>query len=249
MSDYGVSEHQGVEPGQLVMPFYLICDVSGSMSGDMAALNDGVEQLRKAIISEPIVDEVAQVSVISFSHTAQVVMPMSQMSEHNNVPRLTAGGGTSYGAAFRTLANAIVSDSAKLKNLQYKVYRPCAFFLTDGLPGDGDWHKTYTDTLTYNPDTGAGLKAHPIFVPFGFRDASETILAQLAYPKGRGKYYHVKNKTVEEALKGILEIIMNTVISSGHTAGSARPAVTPTAPAASSGISQGDSSYDPDFIS
>ena len=232
MSEYAVRERDGVEPGQLVMPFYLICDVSGSMSADMNSLNDGVERLRKAIVAEPIVDEVAQICVMTFSDTSKVVMPMSQMSHQNSVPRLSVEGGTNYGAAFRGLASAIVSDSADLKRQGYKVYRPCAFFLTDGAPNDRDWHQTYTSTLTYDKESGTGLKAHPIFVPFGFRSASEAVLAQLAYPKGRGKYYHVKDKSVEEALKGILDIIMNTVVTAGQTASTAQPAVVPAAPAA-----------------
>ncbi|HET9896468.1 MAG TPA: VWA domain-containing protein [Streptosporangiaceae bacterium] len=248
MSEYEVRERPGVEPGQLVMPFYLICDVSYSMTGDMHALNDGVERLRKAIVAEPLVDDVAQICVMTFSDTAKVVMPMSQMSHQSSVPKLGVEGGTQYGAAFRGLASAITSDSANLKAQGYKVYRPCAFFLTDGEPNDHNWHQTYTDTLTYNEQSGTGLKAHPIFVPFGFRDASETILAQLAYPKGRGKYYHVKNKSVEEALQGILDIIMNTVVTAGHTAGSGQPAVVQTAPPPGSGITQGESAYDPDFI-
>ena len=40
MSEELVREHVAVERGQLVMPFYLICDVSYSMVHDMQALND-----------------------------------------------------------------------------------------------------------------------------------------------------------------------------------------------------------------
>ena len=42
----------------------------------------------------------------------------------------------------------------------------------------------------------------------------EQVLRQLAYPKDRGKWYHAKTNDVSEALKGILEIIMNTVVNS-----------------------------------
>ncbi|HWF79300.1 MAG TPA: VWA domain-containing protein [Streptosporangiaceae bacterium] len=248
MSEYGVRERTGVEQGQLVMPFYLICDVSASMTGDIAALNDGVERLRQAIVAEPLVDDVAQICVMTFSDTAKVVMPMNQMSHQNRVPTLSIEGGTNYGAAFRCLADAIARDSASLKGQGYKVYRPCAFFLTDGEPNDRDWHRTYSQTLTYDHQAGVGMKAHPIFVPFGFRAAKESVLAQLAYPKDRGKWYHSRNTSVEDALKGILEIIMNTVVTAGRTAGSGQPVVTQTAPALGSGIVQGDSSYDPDYV-
>ena len=51
----------------MVMPFYLICDVSYSMSGDMVALNDGVQKLRQSIVGEPLVDDVGHISVMTFS--------------------------------------------------------------------------------------------------------------------------------------------------------------------------------------
>lgn len=39
--------------GQVVMPFYIVCDVSGSMCGDMADLNAGVAGLRQEIMKTP----------------------------------------------------------------------------------------------------------------------------------------------------------------------------------------------------
>lgn len=245
--DGHTNERTEAEQGQLVMPFYLICDVSYSMSGDMGALNDGVERLRRAIVTQPAVDDVAQICIMSFSDTAKVVMPLARMSEHS-VPKLSVEGGTLYGAAFRQLAQAVTRDSAELKRQGYKVYRPCAFFLTDGEPNDGDWHRTFTNTLTYDRQTGRGMKSHPIFVPFGFRDAPESVLRQLAYPPERGKWYHAKNATVEEALAGILDIIMNTVVTAGQTASAGQPTLTPQPPAPGSGIQQGDSEYDPDYV-
>ena len=247
MSEERVRERTDAEEGQLVMPFYLICDVSGSMSRDMPDLNDGVRRLRRAIIAEPVVDDVAQVCIMTFSDVAKVVMPMTQMSEHE-VPTLSVEGGTDYGAAFRALAQTIAKDTATLKAQGYKVYRPCAFFLTDGLPNDRDWHRTFTSTLTYDRATSSGMKGHPIFVPFGFRSASVEVLKQLAYPPERGKWYHMKTSNVEEALKGILDVIINTVITSGQSVNTGQPAVTPQSPAPGSGIDHGASEYDPDYV-
>lgn len=232
-------EYAAVEPGQMVMPFYLLCDVSYSMSDDMPALNEGIQRLRRAIVSEPAVDDVAHIGILTFSDAGKVIMPLSQMSEHN-VPTLTVEGGTNYGAAFVTLAQTIAQDNASLKAQGYKVYRPCAFFLSDGAPLDRDWEGTFRATLTYDPATGVGMKGHPIFVPFGFRDAPEHVLRRLAYPMGRAKWYHCKSADVEDALKGILDNIMNTVITSGNSASTGQPAVVQQAPAADSGIAWGD---------
>src|SRR5262249_40170516 len=134
----------------------------------------------------------------------------------------------------------IAQDTASLKAQEYKVYRPCAFFLSDGAPLDPDWEATFRATLTYDPSTGMGMKGHPVFVPYGFRDAPEHVLRRLAYPMGRAKWYHCKSSDIGDALKGILDIIMNTVITSGNSASSGQPAVVQQAPATDSGITWGD---------
>jgi uncharacterized protein YegL len=244
MSEERIHERADAEEGQLVMPFYLVCDVSGSMSGDMPELNEGVRRLRRAIIVEPVVDDVAQVCIMTFSSVAKVVMPMTQMSDQE-VPTLSVEGGTDYGAAFRMLAQTITHDTANLKAQGFRVYRPCAFFITDGLPNDRDWHRTFTSTLTFDREAGVGMKAHPIFVPFGFRSASVEVLKQLAYPPDRGKWYHTKTSDLEEALKGILDIIMNTVITSGQSVTTGQPAITQQPPSPTFDIDHGASEYDP----
>jgi uncharacterized protein YegL len=229
MSDERVRERTSAEQGQLVMPFYLVCDVSFSMFHEMSALNEGIKRLRQAIVSEPVVEDVAQVCIISFSGSAKVVMPMGPMSE-SEIPELSAEDATNYGSAFHVLAQAIENDTERFKAHGYRVYRPCAFFLTDGLPTDLDWHKTFTSTLTYNRRTGIGMKAHPVFVPFGFRDAREDVLRQLAYPPDRGTWYYAQSVSIEEVLKGVLGIIMNTLISSGRSAWTGEPSIIQHAP-------------------
>jgi uncharacterized protein YegL len=226
--------------GQMVMPFYLICDVSYSMINDMAALNDCLQRLKNAIMAKPMVDDVARISIITFSDTAKVVMPLGHMGQQT-VPTLSVEGGTDYGAAFRELAHVIPADAADLKGKGYKIFRPCAFFLTDGEPVNdkNTWAQTFKDTLTYDRATGIGMKQHPVFVPFGFRDAPEDVLRKLAYPLEKGKWYHTNSHDIEQALNGITSIIMKTVVSSGLSASTQPTLVHPQVNAAS-GISQGD---------
>jgi len=82
--------------GQMVMPFYIICDVSGSMTRDMPLLNEGIQKLRRSIVQNPVVDDVAHISVISFSNDARTAMPLSQMSEQPMPTLATDGGMTNY---------------------------------------------------------------------------------------------------------------------------------------------------------
>jgi uncharacterized protein YegL len=239
MNEERMPGYPSEEAGQIVMPFYLMCDVSLSMTPDMAGLNEGLQRLRRAILAEPLANDVAYIAIATFSDIAKVVMPLERMSEQQ-VPALSPQSGTDYGAAFRLLAQTIAQDTAELKARGLKVYRPCVFFLTDGEPLDRDWYQTFTSTLTYDSGTKVGMKGHPIFVPFGFRQAPEDVLKKLAYPQGKGKWYHAKNASVEEALSGMLGIIMATVVTSSRTATSGQPAVVPLAPPPNSGIAYGD---------
>jgi len=237
----------GVEQGQLVMPFYLICDVSFSMFHEIPALNAGVKNLRQSIVSEPVVDDVAQICVMTFSNEAKVVVPLGPPST-TEIPTLVAENLTDYGTAFRTLAATIETDRARLREQGYRIYRPCAFFLTDGLPTDPDWHRTFVETLTYNVETREGMKAHPIFVPFGFRDAREEILRQLAYPPNRAKWYHTRAVAIESVLGGLLDIIKKSVVSSGLSVGTGQPNIILPDPDPETGITRHDSGYDENYV-
>lgn len=241
-----VQERTDVEKGQIVMPFYVICDISYSMAGDMPALNSALQDLRDAIKNEPAVDDVARLSVITFSDNAQVATPLGQVSE-TTMPDLSAQSGTNYGAAFRLLAQTLSDDRKRLKADGYRSYRPCAFFLTDGEPQDQDYGQTFVDTLTYDPASGKGLKAHPIFVPFGFRDAPEEILTRLAFPPDKSRWYRA-TATGAEALTGLLGIIMRTVVTSSRRASKGeRDAVQLADASSDANLKSGDSNYDPDF--
>jgi uncharacterized protein YegL len=214
------SEHENDEPSKLVMPFYMICDTSDSVHDQIAAMHDGLERLRRSVVAEPVVNDVARFCVISFSDEAKVVAPLGRISA---VPVLTAGGSAHYGRLFGLLAQRIAQDSQDLKARGYMVYRPCVFFLVASEPTDHDWHDTFMNTLAYDYQTGLGMREYPIFVPFGYRQAPESVLRQLAYPPGRVKWYHASNANIEDAMNGVLDVIMHSVVSSGRDDDAGRP--------------------------
>jgi uncharacterized protein YegL len=216
-------DHEHAGAGQVAMPFYLICDVSLSMSDDMAALNDGVQRLWGSVAAEPLAVDVARIGIMTFSDTATMVMPLTRLSEQP-APVLSVAGGTDYGAAFRELARVIPADCAALRAQGYRVFRPCAFFLTDGEPLDDGWRETFEATLTYNRVSGAGMRNHPVFIAFGFRDAPADVLECLAYPPGRGKWHHVKSDGIGAVITLIRDVIMKTVAASGHGSPAGQPA-------------------------
>lgn len=234
MSDYQTAADTGVATvanveGQLVMPFYLLCDVSGSMYGDMADLNAALSQLCTDIMSSPVVDDLTMLSVITFASDARTVVPLAPPSQVE-LPTLTAGGGTNYSAAFQEYHRAFEADRARLKAAGKKVYRPCVFFLTDGAPGDPDYLRTFRSLLGYDPATRQGNRAFPYLVSFGFRDAPERVMRELAYPDfgpARGKWFVARTNRIGDLLKSMTSAIGNTVISSGVSAGQGTPQIVP----------------------
>lgn len=231
------------------MPFYIVCDVSGSMYGEMPALNDALNDLHSDIMSDPILDDLTMLSIITFGSDARTVVSLAPPSQIT-LPKLTSGGGTNYGAAFREYDRAFASDRARLKAAGNKVFRPCVFFLSDGEPGDPDYRQVFRSLFAYDPETKQGNKAYPYFVTFGFRDAKVETMKQLAYPdfgKSKGKWFFSRSNQVGDLLKSMVEAIRNTVISSGASASQGKPQImAPVAPTAD--MDSGDADETQGFV-
>jgi uncharacterized protein YegL len=231
--------------GELVMPFYLVCDVSLSMRTEIVALHDGITRLWQAA-SMPVVDDLTRMSVITFSGEARVVVPLSRMSEckipdfahENSTPR--------YGNAFRVLAEEMAEDYAMLRRMGARVYRPCVYFLTDGEPSDRDWRQTFKQTLTAEALALRDMPSYALIVPFGFRNATERTMQGLVYPRDRSKYYHASNVTIDGALMGLLGIIKKSVLNSQESMLAGELDLDLPMPIPGSGITRGDGGSGPD---
>jgi uncharacterized protein YegL len=214
--------------GQVVMPFYIICDVSGSMEPDMRDLNDGVADLRKEIMKDPVADDLAMLSVIAFSDSARTVMPLNFPSVMQIQP-LTSGGLTNYTAAFQEFHRAFEIDRAQLKKEGKRIYRPCVFFLTDGVPTSEDHVAVFQQLFGYDPVTKQGNARYPYVTPFGFGGATEESMRAIAYPtfgEKRGRYFLAKpNVPVSSLLKAMTGMIAASVLSSSQSASSGAPQV------------------------
>ena len=121
-----------------VLPFYLVCDESGSMKGEpLRAINSSLPDIHSEIGSNPVVADKTRFCVIGFSGQARMVLPLSDLSAVAQMPALGyRTGGTHYGAAFQMLFDAIENDVRTLKAGGGQVYRPAVSFLSDGKPND-----------------------------------------------------------------------------------------------------------------
>ena len=126
--------------GFQVVPFYIVCDESQSMEGPkLDACNKALPEIHKAIATDPIVNDKVRIGVISFSDTAEVLLPLSKMTDVVDFPGLVVKGGTNYGNAFSCLKSTLQSEISALKASGDRVNRPIVFFISDGEPTDTNW--------------------------------------------------------------------------------------------------------------
>ena len=120
----------------LVLAFYLLVDVSASMSGEpITAVNEILPEIIDAIQESPTLGDVVRLGAVSFSDSARVVLRLGDLRDVDQIPQFKIEGGTSYAAGFRQLRKDIDSDLAQLKSDGYKVYRPAvSLSLTAILP-------------------------------------------------------------------------------------------------------------------
>jgi uncharacterized protein YegL len=204
----------------VVLPFYLLCDVSYSMQPHIGALNEALREFRDSLAKDPILGDKVQFGVIDFSDNAREVIPLSDFSvadlEHH---QLSERNGTSYAAAFKEQRRVIERD-LKAGAQRYRFFRPAVFFLTDGAPNHGDaWKEAFRELTHYDEQTNDGFRSYPLFVPFGIGAADVSVLSQLVHPQKRSVLFMANQGTSPtDAIKQMTDAMLKSVVSSGRTA-------------------------------
>ncbi|MET9609100.1 VWA domain-containing protein [Streptomyces sp. NPDC006512] len=156
-----------------ILPFYLVCDESGSMAGpSIDSMNSALPELHQEISTNPTVADKTRFCLIGFSDDATVLQPLADLSDLDTLPALSAGGLTAYGQAFRTLLRCIETDVAALKAQGHEVYRPVAFFLSDGGPTDEDWTQAHKELVE--------ARYRPNIIAFGIGEADRATIGHVA---------------------------------------------------------------------
>lgn len=214
------------------MPFYILCDVSGSMWVDIPALNAGIARLKQDIMRDPVVDDLTMLSIITFADTARTVVPLNFPTEVS-LPTLVSGGLTNFGPAFREFHRAFEEDRVRLRSEGKRIFRPCVFFLTDGEPTDGDYAETFASLLGYDPVGRQGNPRYPYVTAFGFREATAETMATISYPdfgEKRGRYFLAREgAAIADLLAEISGAIATSVVGSALSATSGMPQYVPPA--------------------
>jgi uncharacterized protein YegL len=204
-------EVRGASTGQGILPFYIVCDESGSMSGErLDSVNAALPELHATIAADPLVSDKCRVGVIAFSDSAEVLLPLSKLSDVVEIPGLTAATVTNYGAAFDLLARTIAQDIADLKGNQYRVFRPAVFFISDGEPTDYGWEQAYRN-LTSPSVT------FPHIIAYGVAGANADTIGKVG-TKAAFIQDPSKNISPAQALREILSSLTHTIVDSSSRA-------------------------------
>ncbi len=203
--------------GAKLLPFYVVVDVSYSMSGrKLQSANTIMPEIVDAIAQNPILSDKVRIGLVDFSDDARVQLPLCDVLEPSlTLPTLKVRGSTSYVAAFNLLRSEIAANIKQLKVDGYKVHRPAVFFLSDGEPTDKEsaWKAAFADLV--------GDKAYPNVIPFGVDDADARTLQALIHPSTGEKqmqmYLMEKGEDAAKAITSMAEIMITSVISSGHS--------------------------------
>jgi uncharacterized protein YegL len=232
------------QAGAKLLPFYLVIDVSWSMSQDrkLDSANGIMPAIVDALAQNPILSDKVRFGLIDFSDDAQVRLPLCDLLAPNlTLPALSIRGGTNYSEAFRTLRREIEANVAQLKADQYVVHRPAVWFISDGEPTDNEqeWRAAFAELTT--------SKTYPNFIPCGVDKAVKNVMGSLIHPSSGPKkmamYMMDPGFDPAKAITGMAEILISSMISSGYSlAGGNTGTILPPQNQLPPGITQ----YDPD---
>ncbi|MFG3587895.1 hypothetical protein [Streptomyces sp. NPDC047990] len=203
--------------GQL-LPVYVLADESGSMAGCVGDVNEGMESLHVALLGEPMAAAKVRFSVLGFANSVTERLVLADLRSEAELPRLSAGGGTNYDAAFNALLRRVPQDVRTLKDQGYRVHRPAVFFLSDGQPTCGEeWRETH-HRLTDRSVTPAA----PNVIAFGIGEArADTILSVATQQEFA--FVSLPGAQLGDAISKFFTALTKSVVESGNAMASGQP--------------------------
>jgi len=149
------------------------------MLGDgIRALNVGINEVHRAIISDPIARDKCLLSVIQFNQRADIVFDLQDSSIVSSMPSINADGLTNYGSAFQTLRQTIDRDFARLSAGGDSPLRPLVFMITDGAPNDERWRQDLEKLLDPSEEIS------PLLVFYGVGKVPPNLVAEVSTVPG-----------------------------------------------------------------
>lgn len=196
-----------------VLPFYVVCDESYSMSDHLDTLRARLRELHHCVRNSPVVSPLVRFCLIGFADVPRLIVPLSRPHDLGDIGTLSTRAASNFGAAFTLLRDTIERDLSELRRQSYRIYRPTVFFLSDGQPTDpATWRLPHDRLLDPTwPD-------RPTIVAFGIGDAD----AETIRTVGRCRAFLSTGDggtTPGEALRRFAEALTDSMLSTGAPSG------------------------------
>jgi uncharacterized protein YegL len=156
-------------------PVVLLCDTSGSMSGEpINALNTGLAAFQKDVYKDEIASLRVEVALVTFG---PVRLTQDFVTIDNFTPqKLTAGGVTPMGEAIEYALDLLEQRKKTYQSNGVQYYRPWVFLVTDGAPTDSWQNAAYKVRE-------AEAQRRLLFFAVGVKGADIDKLRQIALPE------------------------------------------------------------------
>ncbi|WP_086825231.1 hypothetical protein [Streptomyces sp. NRRL B-24572] len=191
-------------------PVYVVLDTSSAATGCVTQLRDALRSLQTLLANSPDVTSAVRLSVLTFSDTADVRMPLTQVSWQTGVPDLQAGNGCRYEPVFRRLLELVPLETERLKQQASRVNRPTVFFLAAGDPEDGGQWQAAHQQLMQHP-------YRPNIVACGIGAIDRRTVARIASPAEFAVAADAHADLAESAAQFSM-LLQNTVLHLGRSA-------------------------------
>jgi uncharacterized protein YegL len=191
-----------------VLPVYVVRDESFSVIDYVAALNESLLELRRAVGDDPIVGDRSRFCLIGFSESPRVLLPLSRLSAVGEISSLAVPAATNFGAVFMFLRDTIGRDVDLLEKQAYRVCRPAVFFLSDGQPTDpATWPAAFAAL------TDPSWNARPNLVAFGIGDADPATIGRIGTFRA---FVGQNGASPDTVMHGFTRALITSIVGSVH---------------------------------
>lgn len=195
--------------GETHLPCVVLVDTSGSMSGAVSELNEGLVLLGEALKEEPQALGRVELCIITFDDEPCIMVPFGPAYDYQ-APSVSCGGRTAMHEAVGLALKQLEIRKQQYINCGTSYNRPWLFLLTDGIPTDPD-NGEFQALLNAQKDKRC------IFFPMGIgNEVDMDMLKSLIYDKEKGFVL----KASKENFKNCFVWLSNSLsVTSSHNPG------------------------------
>lgn len=157
-----------------MVPCYVVCDFSLSMTDYIGDVSAGLREFRGAAHADPVAAARIRVCVIGVADTPWVLHPLRPAAELPDLAGRSPSAGTNFGPVFELLRETIDRDVSALNRNRVTVRRPIVFFVSDGRPTD-----PWTWPTAFAAIADPTWTARPDVIAFGVGAADPDTLSRI----------------------------------------------------------------------